>query len=180
MRLSWWTAAAFLACQAVWLLGATNAQEKGKDKGPPAVQKPTLTPGPGEQKNTVAVVLKCATPGAVICYTLDGSTPTADSGTVYSDPIKVNNTTTITAVAFAKDLAPSQPLVGTYLFGPKEGLATFHIGNSLTNTTAKFADFVRTAGIVHKYQSFTAGGALTWQLWDLQLPKRQKEWDAKL
>ena len=62
----------------------------------------------------------------------------------------------------------------------KEGLATFHIGNSLTNTTGKFADFVRTAGIVHKYQSFTAGGALTWQLWDLQLPKRQKEWDAML
>lgn len=62
----------------------------------------------------------------------------------------------------------------------KEGLATFHIGNSLTNTTAKFADFARTAGIVHKYQSFTAGGHLTWQLWDNQLPKRQKEWDDKL
>ena len=63
---------------------------------------------------------------------------------------------------------------------PKQGLATFHIGNSLTNTTGKFAEFVRTAGIVHKYQSFTAGGALTWQLWDLQLPKRQKEWDTKI
>src|SRR5690242_4299771 len=62
----------------------------------------------------------------------------------------------------------------------KPGLATFHIGNSLTNTTARFADFVRTAGITHQYQSFTAGGALTWQLWDLQLPKRQKEWDTKL
>ncbi len=62
----------------------------------------------------------------------------------------------------------------------KEGLATFHIGNSLTDTTGKFAEFVRTAGIVHKYQSFTAGGHLTWQLWDNQLPKRQKEWDDKL
>jgi hypothetical protein len=27
----------------------------------------------------------------------------------------------------------------------KEGLATFHIGNSLTNTTGKFANFARTA-----------------------------------
>jgi Chitobiase/beta-hexosaminidase C-terminal domain len=62
----------------------------------------------------------------------------------------------------------------------KEGLATFHIGNSLTDTTGKFADFVRTAGIAHKYQSFTAGGHLTWQLWENQLPRRQKEWDAKL
>jgi hypothetical protein len=62
----------------------------------------------------------------------------------------------------------------------KEGLATFHIGNSLTNTTAKFPDFLRTACIVHKYSSFTAGGHLTWQLWDNQLPKRQKEWDDKI
>jgi hypothetical protein len=62
----------------------------------------------------------------------------------------------------------------------KEGLATFHIGNSLTNTTAKFPEFVRTAGIAHQYQSFTAGGHLTWQLWDNQLPKRMKEWDDKL
>jgi hypothetical protein len=62
----------------------------------------------------------------------------------------------------------------------KEGLATFHIGNSLTNTTGKFPDFVRTAGIAHKYQSFTAGGHLTWQLWENQLPKRQQEWDKKL
>ena len=62
----------------------------------------------------------------------------------------------------------------------KPGLATFHIGNSLTNTTGKFADFVKTAGIAHQYSSFTAGGHLTWQLWDNQLPKRQKEWDSRL
>lgn len=62
----------------------------------------------------------------------------------------------------------------------KEGLATFHIGNSLTNTTGKFPDFLKSAGIAHKYRSFTAGGHLTWQLWENQLPKRQKEWDAHL
>lgn len=71
-----------------------------------------------------------------------------------------------------KDKGPPEKL--------KQGMATFHIGNSLTNTTAKFPDFLRTAGITHKYQSFTAGGHLTWQLWDNQLPKRQKEWDDKL
>jgi hypothetical protein len=180
MRRSGWLAAALLACQTVWLVDGVHAQDGGKDKGPPTVQKLTLTPGPGEHKKAVAVTLKCTTPGAVIRYTLDGTTPTADTGTVFDGPIDLDKTTTITAVAFAKDLAPSQTLVGTYLFGPKAGLATFHIGNSLTNTTGKFADFVRTTGIVHRYQSFTAGGALTWQLWDLQLPKRQKEWDTKL
>jgi Chitobiase/beta-hexosaminidase C-terminal domain len=180
MRLRWLIAAMLLACQVMCLLQGANAQDKGKDKGPRAAQKPTLTPRLGEQKKAVAVVLKCATPNAVIRYTLDGSTPTADSGTVYADPIKVENTTTITAVSFANDLTPSQPMVGTYLFSPKEGLGTFHIGNSLTNTTSKFAEFVRTAGVVHQYRSFTAGGHLTWQLWDNQLLKRQKEWDGHL
>jgi len=72
-----------------------------------------------------------------------------------------------------------QPAIAQDKAPLKEGLATFHIGNSLTNTTGKFADFARTAGIAHKYQSFTAGGALTWQLWD-SLTKRQKEWDTRL
>ncbi len=62
----------------------------------------------------------------------------------------------------------------------KPGLATYHIGNSLTNTTARFPDFLRAAGIAHQYSSFTAGGHLTWQLWDNQLPKRQEEWDKKI
>ncbi len=62
----------------------------------------------------------------------------------------------------------------------KPGLATFHIGNSLTNTTDRFPQYLREAGIAHQYQSFTAGGHLTWQLWDNQLPQRQKEWDDKL
>jgi len=180
MGRNWIIVTALVACQAGWLLDTADAQDKGKDKGPPTAQKPTLTPGPGQPKGPVAVTLKCGTPDAVIRYTLDGGTPTVDSGAAYVGPIGLDKTTTITAVAFAKDLAPSQPSVGVYLFSPKEGLATFHIGNSLTNTTGKFPEFVRTAGIVHKYDSFTAGGHLTWQLWDNQLPKRQKEWDTKL
>lgn len=182
MRPTWRITAALGACLAVWGLESAAAQnkDKDKDKGPPAAAKVTLTPGPGEQKKAATVEMKCLTPGAVIRYTLDGSTPTADTGTVYTQPVAIDKTTTLTAIAFAKDLAPSQASFGTYLFNPREGLATFHIGNSLTNTTSRFADFVRTAGIIHKYQSFTAGGHLTWQLWDNQLPKRQKEWNDKL
>jgi hypothetical protein len=161
-------------------LQGSNAQDKSKDKGPPQTQKSAFSPGPGELKAPAELTMKCGTPGAVIRFTLDGSTPTADTGTIYSEPIKLDKTTTITAIALAKDFTPSQVSVATYLFSPKTGLSTFHIGNSLTNTTGKFSEFVRTAGIIHKYDSFTAGGHLTWQLWDNQLPKRQKEWDTKL
>jgi hypothetical protein len=168
------------ACQAIWLLHSSAAQEKKKEKGPPTAAKPTLTPGPGEQKTPLKVEIQSATKPAVIRYSLDGSLPTPETGMVLTGPLTIDKTTTITAVAYAKDLAPSPTAYGTYLLNPKQGLATFHIGNSLTNTTAKFAEFVRTAGILHQYASFTAGGHLTWQLWDNQLPKRQKEWDTKL
>jgi len=66
------------------------------------------------------------------------------------------------------------------LFDPKPGLATFHIGNSLTNTTGNFAQLLHDASVIHKYDLFTAGGNMTYQLWDVELPKRQKEWDDKL
>ena len=168
---------AALACCFVMF---AQAAEKEKPKPPPTAAKPTMTPGPGEQKKAVGVTLKCATPDAIIRYTLDGSTPGPDGGTLVTAPIAVDKTATLTAVAFAKDLAPSPAAFGVYLFDAKPGLSTFHIGNSLTNTTYKFADFVRTAGVLHQYRSFTAGGHLTWQLWDNQLPKRQKEWDGHL
>src|SRR5437870_1222868 len=44
MKLTLSVAAALLVCQAVWLLDGASAQDKDKDKGPPAAQKPTLTP----------------------------------------------------------------------------------------------------------------------------------------
>ena len=40
------------------------------------------------------------TTGATIRYTLDGSTPTATTGTVYSTPLTINKTTVLRAAAF--------------------------------------------------------------------------------
>lgn len=169
--------AAWLIASAAFLLIAVSflhSRQPGE-----VIAKAVMTPPAGEQKKPISVVLKCATPDAVIRYTLDGTVPGPDDGMLYTAPIPVDKTTTIVAVAFLKGKTPNQPVVGTYIFDAKPGLNTFHIGNSLTNTTGKFADFVRTAGIPHKYSSFTAGGALTTQLWD-SLPKRQAEWDKKL
>ncbi|OPX22381.1 MAG: hypothetical protein B1H04_05080, partial [Planctomycetales bacterium 4484_123] len=49
------------------------------------------------------VTLSCATPGAVIRYTLDGAAPAADQGTVYTGPISVTGTTVLRAGAFKAD-----------------------------------------------------------------------------
>ncbi|GAA5128055.1 hypothetical protein GCM10023212_34100 [Luteolibacter yonseiensis] len=43
--------------------------------------------------------ITCATPGAVIRYTTDGSTPSATNGTLYSGPLTISKTTVVRAVA---------------------------------------------------------------------------------
>ncbi len=57
-----------------------------------------------------------ATPDATIRYTLDGSTPTATTGTVYSGPLTVSGTTTLRAAAFKDGFTPSNVDTQTYLF----------------------------------------------------------------
>ncbi len=57
-----------------------------------------------------------ATPGATIRYTLDGSTPTATHGTVYTGPIPINSTTIVRAAAFKPLYEPSNVDTHTYIF----------------------------------------------------------------
>jgi hypothetical protein len=66
----------------------------------PAVADPLITPAGGIKFNSVLVGLQCATAGAVIRYTLDGTAPTADSP-AYSAPIKIGPTALKTVSAKA-------------------------------------------------------------------------------
>lgn len=180
MRHTWLAVFTAMACLSpLLLLGSAAAQQKKDDKKPP-LGKLVITPGQGEQKKPISVTLK-ADEGTVIRYTLDGTTPSGpDSGLAYSAPIEVSKTTTIVAAGFKNGEPATQPANATYLFNPRQGLSTFHIGNSLTNTTGQFANLAKTAGINHKYQSFTAGGALTKKLWDVDMVKRKDAWDKML
>lgn len=140
---------------------------------------PTLTPAPGNQKGPLQVTIK-SIPSATIRYTLDGTIPGPEGGVVYTAPLAVDKTATVLAVAFQEGRAASVPAAGTYLMesSAKAGLSTFHIGNSLTDTTAQFPVFARTAGILHDRKSFTSGGALTKQLWAMGTNKDQDRWKA--
>lgn len=64
-----------------------------------------------------AVKLNCATTGASIRYTLDGTDPTENS-TLYSttNPIEITQQTTIKAKAFKEGMNPSPIASSTYLF----------------------------------------------------------------
>jgi hypothetical protein len=63
-----------------------------------AVATPTSSTGSGTYHSTMMVALGCATPGATIHYTTDGSTPTSGSA-VYSTPLTISATQTIKAYA---------------------------------------------------------------------------------
>ena len=66
------------------------------------VATPAFTPKPGRYEEAQTVSISCETEGANIFYTLDGSTPTANS-TAYTEPFVVSETTTVKAVAVKGD-----------------------------------------------------------------------------
>jgi hypothetical protein len=56
------------------------------------------------------------TPNAEIYFTLDGSEPTEQSGTLYTAPVTVTTTTTLRAAAYLENYLPSNIDTQTYLF----------------------------------------------------------------
>lgn len=63
------------------------------------VEAPTYSIPEGGYAEAQTVTITCATDGATIYYTLDGSTPN-NTSTTYSTPIAVSATTTIKAIAY--------------------------------------------------------------------------------
>ena len=62
--------------------------------------------------------------GSTIKYTVDNSEPTANKGTVYSNPIKINKTTTVKAIAI-KDGKTSEVATATYTLVSLTGNGSF-------------------------------------------------------
>jgi hypothetical protein len=121
-----------------------NAQYVGLDFGEGAqVKPPALSVAPGAHPGPVQVELSTTTPGATIRYFLGGRTPDAKNGEVYSKPISIKHNTILSAVAYAEGLAPSPLVIVAYRIGENANNAgairTFHIGNSLTDTTSSAA-----------------------------------------
>jgi hypothetical protein len=68
-----------------------------------SVATPTFTPAEGTYTSTQNVSISCATEGATIYYTTDGSDPTSSS-TQYSTAIPISTTTTVKAIAKKNDV----------------------------------------------------------------------------
>ena len=82
----------------------------------PKVADPVLTPGSCYFSPSTNVTIACATSGATVRYTLDGTEPTATSA-AYAAPIALSATTTVRARAFAANKDPSDIASATYTLG---------------------------------------------------------------
>lgn len=106
----------------------------------PAAQKaavPVMTPSAGLYTAAQTVQITCATAGASIYYTTDGSTPSAAAGTLYSGPITVSSTKTIKAVAIKSGYTDSDAVNAYYMISTNAGEVLSSIDITAAQTAAK-------------------------------------------
>ena len=97
------------------------------------VATPVFSPAGGIYTSSQSVVISCATSGAAIRYTTDGTTPTVSSQ-LYISPISVSQTMTISAIAIKAGLDNSYASTATYTFGQTQAPAiTSVVGTSVDN-----------------------------------------------
>jgi hypothetical protein len=86
------------------------------------VAEPVFGTPHGFYSTTQSVAITTPTPGAIIVFTTNGSTPTVDAnlnvtnGTLYTGPLSISSTTTVRARAFKTGFEPSFVEAGSYIF----------------------------------------------------------------
>lgn len=98
--------------------GAEKAPQSAKRPQTGVTAEPEFTPRPGVFNGDVEVALACATPGAVMHYTVDGSQP-FDNSPVYHSTIEVKGTA-LTIKAFAAAPGKKDSAVVTGIFRVRE------------------------------------------------------------
>ena len=78
------------------------------------VAAPAFNPAGGTYTSAQNVTISSATSGASIRYTVDGSTPTSTTGTLYTGPVTIAATTTLKAIAYASGMTNSAVTTATY------------------------------------------------------------------
>ena len=78
------------------------------------VAAPCFTPAPGPYSSAQNVTMSCATSGATIRYTTNGTTPSSTVGTVYSSPVNISATCTLQAIAYETGMTTSPVTSGVY------------------------------------------------------------------
>ncbi len=137
---------------------------EGPSTGGSTVATPTFNPAAGSYIGTQSVTIDCATDGAAIHYTTDGTTPTSSSAT-YSSAISVSSTQTIKAIGVKDGMTNSEVASATYtIISEVPGLnVDFEAGDLACYTDWTFTNITRTTSTITAhggtYYGKTAGTA---------------------
>ncbi|MGD0777611.1 MAG: DUF2341 domain-containing protein, partial [Candidatus Solibacter sp.] len=109
------------------------------------VSAPTFSPAGGTYTSAQPVTITSLTTGASIRYSIDGSTPTETTGTVYSGAVQIAATTTLNAIAYLAGMTDSAvstavytinlPQVSAPTFNPPGGIFTSAQSVTIATTT---------------------------------------------
>ena len=101
------------------------------------VATPTFTPAAGTYNEAQNVTIACATNGATIYYTLDGTDPISPTGgpqgSIYSNPIVISETTTVKAVGVKQGMYDSEIATALYTIETGPELITIAEARALAN-----------------------------------------------
>lgn len=79
------------------------------------VMAPTFSSTGGTYEGTQTVTISCATVGTSLRYTLDGTMPTATTGKLYTDPLRIAQNTTLKVIAYTAGMTSSPVTTSVYL-----------------------------------------------------------------
>ena|GEM_PF-5855973 len=141
------------------------------------VSAPTANPPAGSVSPGSTVTLSCATIGATIRYTTNGSEPTTGSQE-YSAPIPINADTTIKAKAFMDGKTDSDTATFVYTVSSTDAL-TFKVGSA----RARLGEHIEVPIVVTYNPGFssvrlniTLGAGLAWDYDPLNYTNNQSTW----
>ncbi len=116
---------------------------------------PTLSPNGGTITTSQKITISDSTPGAVIYYTTNGTTPKATSSELYTQGFSLSASATVEALAVASGYANSSvsstsftvsPLAATPTISPNGGTITTSQQISISDTTSGHAIYYTTNG----------------------------------
>jgi len=127
-----------------------------------AAATPTFSPAGGSYTSAQQVTIASATSGANIYYTADGTVPTASS-TLYTGPITVSSSQTLSAIAVASGHTNSGVASATYVISQSVAAPVFSVptGNYTSAQTVTITDATPNATIYYAINSSTPSASST-------------------
>jgi len=118
----------------------------------PQVATPTISLPSGTYPVSTTLTMNCATFGATLRYTLDGSTPTANSAIYAGGTLTLSsNPTIVTVVAFKSGYAASLPATAQYSVLPYAAAPTISLASGTYTTPATVTLSSTTPGATFLY-----------------------------